>query len=174
MSSIVTAPSATLLSKYRRTPAVIIVCGCAMAALSFGPRSALGFFLTPMSQENGWGRDVFSMGPAMQNLLWGAAQPFAGAIADRYGALRVLSGGALMYVLGLFLMANSHSPAMLEVSAGVLLGFGLSGCSFNVVLAAFGKLLPERWRSLAFGAGTAAGSFGQFLFSPLAVALKEA
>jgi MFS family permease len=157
-----------------RTPAVIIVCGCAMAALSFGPRSALGFFLTPMSQENGWGRDVFSMALAMQNLLWGAAQPFAGAIADRYGALRVLSGGALMYVLGLFLMANSHSPAMLEVSAGVLLGFGLSGCSFNVVLAAFGKLLPERWRSLAFGAGTAAGSFGQFLFSPLAVALKEA
>src|ERR1700722_12595396 len=157
-----------------RTPAVIIVCGCAMAALSFGPRSALGFFLTPMSQENGWGRDVFSMALAMQNLLWGAAQPFAGAIADRYGALRVLSGGALMYVLGLFLMANSYSPAMLEVSAGVLLGFGLSGCSFNVVLAAFGKLLPERWRSLAFGAGTAEGSFGQFLFSPLAVALKEA
>jgi len=71
-------------------------------------------------------------------------------------------------------MANAHSPAMLELSAGVLLGFGLSGCSFNVVLAAFGKLLPERWRSLAFGAGTAAGSFGQFLFSPLAVALNDA
>ena len=157
-----------------RTPAVIIICGCAMAMLSFGPRSALGFFLTPMSQENGWGRDVFSMALAMQNLLWGAAQPFAGAIADRYGALRVLSGGALMYVLGLVLMANTHSPAMLELSAGVLLGFGLSGCSFNLVLAAFGKLLPAEWRSIAFGAGTAAGSFGQFLFSPLAVALKDA
>ena len=157
-----------------RTPGVIIVCGCLMAVLSFGPRSALGFFLAPMSQENGWGRDVFSLALAVQNLLWGAAQPFAGAIADRYGALRVLSGGAAMYVLGLALMANAHSPAMLELSAGVLLGFGLSGCSFNVVLAAFGKLLPERWRSLAFGAGTAAGSFGQFLFSPLAVALKDA
>jgi MFS family permease len=157
-----------------RTPAVIIVCGCLMAALSFGPRSALGFFLAPMSQENGWGRDVFSLALAMQNLLWGVAQPFAGAIADRFGALRVLSGGAMMYVLGLMLMANAHSPAMLELSAGALLGFGLSGCSFNVVLAAFGKLLPERWRSLAFGAGTAAGSFGQFLFSPLAVALKDA
>src|SRR5450432_3656793 len=157
-----------------RTPAVIIICGCAMAMLSFGPRSALGFFLTPMSQENGWGRDVFSLALAMQNLLWGAAQPFAGAIADRYGALRVLSGGALMYVLGLVLMANSHSPAMLELSAGALLGFGLSGCSFNLVLAAFGKLLPAEWRSIAFGAGTAAGSFGQFLFSPLAVALKDA
>jgi MFS family permease len=157
-----------------RTPAVIIICGCLIAILSFGPRSALGFFLTPMSQENGWGRDVFSLALAMQNLLWGAAQPFAGAIADRYGTLRVLSGGAAMYVLGLALMANAHSPAMLELSAGALLGFGLSGCSFNVVLAAFGKLLPERWRSLAFGAGTAAGSFGQFLFSPLAVALKDA
>jgi len=157
-----------------RTPGIIVICGCMIAILSFGPRSSLGFFLTPMSQENGWGRDVFSLALAMQNLLWGMAQPFAGAIADRYGALRVLSGGAFMYCLGLILMANAHSPAMLELSAGALLGFGLSGCSFNIVLAAFGKLLPERWRSLAFGAGTAAGSFGQFLFSPLAVALKDA
>jgi MFS family permease len=157
-----------------RTPGVIIACGCLMAILSFGPRSALGFFLTPMSQEYGWGRDVFSLALAVQNLLWGVAQPFAGAIADRFGALRVLSGGAIMYVLGLVLMANANSPALLELSAGALLGFGLSGCSFNVVLAAFGKLLPEQWRSLAFGAGTAAGSFGQFLFSPLAVALKDA
>ena len=156
-----------------RTPAVIIICGCAMAMLSFGPRSALGFFLTPMSQENGWGRDVFSMALAMQNLLWGAAQPFAGAIADRYGALRVLSGGATMYVLGLVLMANSHSPAMLELSAGALLGFGLSGCSFNLIISSFGKLLPASWRSTAFGAGTAAGSFGQFLFSPLGVYLID-
>src|SRR5579871_4029797 len=157
-----------------RTPGVIIVCGCLMAILSFGPRSALGFFLTPMSQDNGWGRDVFSTAIAVQNLLWGAAQPFAGAIADRYGATRVLAGGALMYILGLVIMANAHSPTVLELSAGVLLGFGLSGCAFNVVLAAFGKLLPESWRTLAFGAGTAAGSFGQFLFSPLAVALQDA
>src|SRR3984957_13481429 len=92
-----------------RTPAVIIVCGCAMAMLSFGPRSALGFFLTPMSQENGWGRDVFSLALAMQNLLWGVAQPFAGAIADRYGALRVLSGGATMYVLGLLVQRGAGS-----------------------------------------------------------------
>src|SRR5262249_41235009 len=75
-----------------RTPEVVIICGCLMAMLSFGPRSALGFFLTPMSQDNGWGRDVFSLALAVQNLLWGAAQPFAGAIADRYGALRVLAG----------------------------------------------------------------------------------
>ena len=156
-----------------RTPGVIIVCGCLMATLSFGPRSALGFFLTPMSQENGWGREVFSLALAMQNLLWGVAQPFAGAIADRYGAFRVLAGGAALYVVGLVLMANAHSPAMLELSAGALVGFGLAGCSFTIVLAAFGKLLPSQWRSLAFGAGTAAGSFGQFLFSPLAVALSD-
>ncbi len=169
-----TLETASSRMSWRATPSVIIICGCLVAILSFGPRSALGFFLTPMSQENGWGRDVFSLALAVQNLLWGAAQPFAGAFADRYGAMRVISGGAVMYILGLLLMANAHSPAMLELSAGALIGFGLAGCSFTIVLAAFGKLLPERWRSLAFGAGTAAGSFGQFLFSPLAVALKDA
>jgi MFS family permease len=159
---------------WRPDPSVIIICGCAVALLSFGPRSALGFFLTPMSQENHWGRDVFSAALALQNLLWGAGQPFAGAVADRYGALRVISGGAVLYAFGLLLMAYSHSPGMLDLSAGVLVGFGLAGCSFTIVLAAFGKLLPERWRPLAFGAGTAAGSFGQTLFSPLAVALRDA
>jgi len=154
-----------------RTPAVILICGCAIAVLSFGPRSALGFFLTPLSQENGWGRDVFSLALAVQNLLWGAGQPFAGAIADRFGIIRVLVVGALMYAAGLVIMAHAQSAMTFELSAGVLLGLGMSGCSFTLVIAAFGKLMPEQWRSLAFGAGTAAGSFGQFLFSPLAVAL---
>src|SRR4029077_19262901 len=103
--SMTTLEAATSRMRWR-TPGVIIMCGCLMAVLSFGPRSSLGFFLTPMSEDNGWGRDVFSLALAMQNLLWGAAQPFAGAIADRFGALRVLSGGATMYVLGLMLMAN--------------------------------------------------------------------
>jgi MFS family permease len=159
---------------WRPLPGVIVVCGCLIALLSFGPRSTMGFFLTPMSQENHWGRDVFSFALAVQNILWGAAQPFAGAVADRYGAFRVISGGAILYALGLLLMAYSHSPAMLDLSAGALIGFGLAGCTFPMVLASFGKLLPEEWRSLAFGAGTAAGSFGQFLFSPLAVALRDA
>lgn len=154
-----------------RTPAVIIVCGCIVALLGFGPRSALGFFLTPMSQINNWGRDVFAFALAVQNLLWGVGQPFAGAIADRYGATRVLVAGTLLYAAGLFLMAYSTTPATLTLSAGVLIGFGLSGCSFTIVVGAFGKLLPDEWRSTAFGFGTAAGSFGQFLFSPLAVAL---
>jgi MFS family permease len=154
-----------------RTPAVIVACGCLIALISFGPRSSLGFFLTPLSSANGWGRDVFALALALQNLLWGVGQPFAGAVADRFGTVRVLGLGAFLYAAGLALMAYATTPSALHVSAGVLIGFGLAGCSFTIVLAAFGKLVPEQWRSLAFGAGTAAGSFGQFLFSPLAVAL---
>ena len=154
-----------------RTPLVVIICGSIIAMVSFGPRSSLGFFLTPMSSANGWGREIFAFAVAIQNLLWGLGQPFAGAVADRFGTNRVLMVGALLYASGLALMAHSDSPGMLTLSAGVLIGFGLSGCSFNIVLGAFGKLLPESWRSMAFGIGTAAGSFGQFLFSPFAVAL---
>jgi MFS family permease len=154
-----------------RTPTVIVTCGCIIALLSFGPRASLGFFLTPMSQAHGWGREVFALALALQNLLWGVGQPFAGAIADRFGTVRVMIGGALLYAVGLAVMAHATTPGLLDLSAGVLLGFGLSGCSFNVVLSAFGKLLPAHWRSLSLGAGTAAGSFGQFLFSPLSVFL---
>lgn len=156
-----------------RTPVVIIVCGCAIAMLAFGPRSASGQFLTPMSMDYGWGREVFSLALAIQNLLWGVGQPFAGAIADRFGTIRVLCAGAILYALGLALMAYSQTPGLLHLSAGVMIGFGLSGCSFNLVIGAFGKLVPENMRGLAFGAGTAAGSFGQFLFSPLARALID-
>jgi MFS family permease len=156
-----------------RTPAVVIICGCLIAILTFGPRSSLGFVMRPMSSANGWGRDVLSMALAIQNLLWGLGQPFAGAIADRFGTVRVLGAGAILYALGLALMAHATTPGVLDLTAGVLVGFGLSGCSFNIVLAAFGKLVPEQWRGLALGAGTAAGSFGQFLFSPLSVALID-
>src|SRR5437870_10433480 len=152
-----------------RTPLVIVVCGSLIGMLTFGPRSSVGFLMQPMSQTFSWGRDVFALALAIQNLLWGIGQPFAGAIADRFGTVRVLSGGAILYALGLALMAHASTPALLDLSAGVLIGFGLSGCSFNIVLAAFGKLVPESWRSLSLGAGTAAGSFGQFLFSPLGV-----
>jgi MFS family permease len=165
-------PATTALATWR-TPAVILVCACLIGMIGFGPRSALGLFLTPMSSANGWGRDVFALALAIQMLLWGAGQPFAGAIADRYGAIPVLAGGATIYAIGLTLMAYSTTPLMLHLTGGVLLGFGLSGCSFPTVLGALGKLMPPEWRSLAFGAGTAAGSFGQFLFSPIAVGLIE-
>ena len=156
-----------------RTPLVIVVCGSLIGMLTFGPRSTFGFFMQPMSREFGWGRDVFALAFAVQNLLWGIGQPISGAIADRFGTLRVISLGALMYAAGLIVMRYASTPASLEVGAGLLIGFGLSGCSFNLVLSAFGKLVPPEWRGIALGAGTAAGSFGQFLFAPFGVALID-
>ena len=169
----ITSPSGAGVGTWR-TPFLIIGFGCLISMMSFGPRSSLGFFLTPMSATNHWGRDIFGFALALQNLLWGIGQPFAGMIADRFGAGRVLCAGGLMYAVGLALMSHATSAAALDVSAGVLIGFGLAGTSFMIVLAAFGKLLPQEWRSRAFGFGTAAGSFGQFLFSPVAVALMDA
>jgi MFS family permease len=156
-----------------RTPLVIIVCGCIIALLSFGPRSSLGFFVQPMSREFAWGRDVFGLALALQNLLWGLGQPIAGAIADRFGIVRVMVVGALLYAGGLYLMRYSATPLSLDIGAGVLIGFGLSGSSFNLVLSAFSKLLPPEKRGIALGAGTAAGSFGQFLFAPFGVAMID-
>ena len=149
------------------SPEMIVLAGCLIALISFGPRASSGLFLLPMTSDYGWGRDVFGLALAVQNLLWGIGSPFAGAIADRFGIVRVLCAGTVLYMLGLVLMTQAATPGMLDLSAGVLIGFGLSGCSFNLVLGAFGKLLPERWRPMAFGAGTAAGSFGQFLYPPL-------
>jgi len=156
-----------------RTPLVIIICGCAIALLGFGPRSSLGFFIQPMSREFSWGRDVFGLALALQNLLWGLGQPIAGAIADRFGLLRVMVVGALLYAGGLLMMRYAATPSSLDLGTGVLIGFGLSGCSFNLVLSAFSKLLPPEKRGLALGAGTAAGSFGQFLFAPFGVAMID-
>src|SRR5437763_8539602 len=156
-----------------RMPLVIIVCGCIIALLSFGPRSSLGFFVQPMSREFTWGRDVFGLALALQNLLWGLGQPIAGAIADRFGLLRVMIVGALLYAGGLLMMRYAATPASLDLGTGVLIGFGLSGCSFNLVLSAFSKLLPPEKRGIALGAGTAAGSFGQFLFAPFGVAMID-
>src|SRR5664280_1478230 len=157
-----------------RTPLVMIICGCLISMISFGPRSSLGFFLTPLSQANHWDREVFALALAIQNLLWGIGQPVAGAIADRFGAPRVLAAGAACYALGLVIMAHATTATALTLSAGVLIGFGLSGCAFTIIVGALGKLVPANWRSTAFGFGTAAGSFGQFLYSPLAVALMDA
>ena len=131
-----------------RTPAVVVACGCLIALISFGPRSALGQFLTPMSLDFHWGREVFSFALAVQNLLWGVFQPFSGAVADRFGTVRVLWAGSIAYAAGLIIMSYATSPGLLDLSAGVLIGFGLSGCSFNLVIGALGKLVPEDWRSL--------------------------
>jgi MFS family permease len=156
-----------------RTPVVVIGFGCLISLLSFGPRSSLGFFLTPMSNANSWSRDVFALALALQNLLWGVGQPLAGMIADHFGPVRVLCAGGLMFALGLGLMSHAASAPVLDISAGALIGFGLSGTSFMMIVATFGKLLPPEWRSIGFGFGTAAASFGQFLYSPLSVMLID-
>ncbi len=169
MASITADPRKTAFSA-----GAIIAAGCAISMLGFGPRSVIGFFQLPIITDNGWGRDVFGFAIAVQNLMWGLGQPFAGAVADRFGVTRVLIGGLLLYGAGLILMTVSTTPLTFTVTSGVLIGLGLSGCSFNLVLAAFGKLLPPEKRPMALGFGTAAGSMGQFLFSPLAVGLIDA
>jgi len=156
-----------------RTYTIIILFGCLIAMIGFGPRSSLGLFLPPMTAANGWSRDIYAFAIALQMLLWGAAQPFAGAIADRFGAVLVICGGALLYAGGLAMMAYSTSAGALFLSAGVLIGIGLSGVGFTIIIGAFGKLLPAEWRTFSFGIGTAASSFGQFLFSPLAAGLNS-
>src|SRR5580692_4072042 len=174
MDDITKITSAPRASANWRTPSLVIGFGSLIALIAFGPRSTFGFFLTPLSSANHWGRDVFALALALQNLLWGIGQPLGGIIADRFGTVRVLCGGALLYAAGLALMSHATSAPMLDASAGVLIGFGLAGCSFPVVLAALGKIVPPQSRSIAFGFGTAAGSFGQFLYSPVAVALMDA
>lgn len=150
-----------------RATLFIIAAGCLLALLSFGIRASFGLFLEPMSSEFGWGREVFAIAIALQNLLWGLAQPVAGAFADRYGSGRVLTIGAVIYAAGLFIMANASTPGLLVLSAGVLVGLGVAGASFAIVLAAFTRLVSEDKRSWALGIGTAAGSAGQFLMVPL-------
>ncbi|MBV1703826.1 MAG: MFS transporter [Hyphomicrobiales bacterium] len=151
-------------------PEVVLAVGCFVSLLLFGPRSAVGAFQYDIVTDHNWSRDVFGFAIALQNLMWGVGQPFAGAIADRYGAPRVLALGSVGYALGLAWMAWAGTPTGFGF-AGALVGLALSGASFNIVLGAFGKVLPPRMRSLALGLGTAAGSLGQFAFSPLAVGL---
>jgi predicted MFS family arabinose efflux permease len=151
----------------RRSTTVVVAAGCLIAVLTYGMRASLGLFTAPLSDVRGWDRETFAFAIAIQNLLWGIGQPFAGAIADRYGSGRVLAGGGLLYVAGGVLMASSTSGAALTLSGGVLLGLGLSGASFLVVIAAFSRLVPPDRRSWAIGLATASGSLGQFLFAPL-------
>jgi MFS family permease len=156
-----------------RSPAAIVIAGCLVSLITFGPRASSGLFQVPMTTEFGWSREVFSLALAIQNLLWGLGQPFSGALADRYGTVRVFVVGLTLYALGLVVMAYASNPTVLHLGAGVLIGFGLSACSFNLVLAAFAKLLPDTWKPLALGAGTAAGSFGQFFYPPIGNILIE-
>ncbi|GIL03216.1 MAG: MFS transporter [Alphaproteobacteria bacterium] len=155
-------------------PLMIIICGCLIAFLTFGPRSAMGFFQLPMLEARGWDRTTFGLAMAIQNLAWGLGQPFFGAIADRFGTWRVLAFSGITYAAGLVLMAHADSPALLHISGGVLVGLGVASGSFGIVLAAFARNVPANRRSVVFGIGTAAGSAGMMAFSPITVAMIAA
>jgi MFS family permease len=150
-----------------RTPAVVVVCGCVIAVLTFGIRSSFGLFTAPISEAHGWGREVFALAVAIQNLVWGAGQPFAGALADRFGSARVLAAGGILYALGVALMAVADTPLSMNLTAGVLIGLGLAGGSFTIVIAALVRRVPLERRSWVMGIATSAGSLGQFLIAPL-------
>jgi predicted MFS family arabinose efflux permease len=150
-----------------RTPTVVLVCGGLILTLGMGIRHGFGLFLQPMSADLHWGRETFALALAVQNLVWGATQPFAGMIADKYGSGRVLIGGTLLYVLGLASMAQATTPVMMVLTAGVLIGVGLSGVTFSVVSGVLGRAYPPEKRSMALGISAAAGSFGQFAMLPL-------
>lgn len=155
-------------------PWLLIICGCLIAAITFGPRSAMGFFQLPTLAEKGWDRTTFGLAMAIQNLFWGLGQPFFGAIADKFGTWRVLALSALLYGGGLWLMAVADAPIWLHIGGGVLVGLGVASGSFTIVLAAFARNTPPEKRSLVFGIGTAAGSAGMFAFAPLSQGLIQA
>ncbi|MEO9901537.1 MAG: MFS transporter [Nisaea sp.] len=146
---------------------LVIVCGCVIALLSFGPRSAMGLLFQPMTEARDWSREIFALAIAIQNLMWGIGQPIAGMSADRFGTWKTMTVGALLYAAGLLMVADAESVVALQVSAGVLIGLGIAFSSFSLVLAAFGRIVSPAQRSLAFGIGTASGSLGQFIFAPL-------
>jgi len=154
-----------------RTPAVVLACGGLVLMFALGIRQTFGLFLRPMSLDFGWGREAFSFAIALQNLVWGLAMPFAGAVADRFGGGRVLAVGGVAYGLGLAGMAYSTTPLGLNLAAGLLIGLGLSCTGFGVVLAVVARAYPPEKRSVAVGIAGAAGSFGQFAMLPGAQAL---
>lgn len=154
-----------------RTPLVVLVCGGLLMTLAMGVRHGFGLFLQPMTLAHGWGRETFAFALAMQNLLWGASQPIAGLIADRYGAGKVLFAGSVLYVLGLVGMALSTSGTGFVLSAGFLIGIGLSGTTFSIVYGVLGRITPPEKRSMALGIAGAMGSFGQFALLPVSQSL---
>lgn len=154
------------MSSVRRASFWLMLGASLILALSLGTRHGFGLFLSPMSDDFGWGRGVFAFAIALQNLIWGIAQPFTGALADRFGAQRAIIVGGLLYAVGLVLMGLSDSPLSLSLSAGLLIGIGLSGTSFSVILGVVGGAVPVEKRSMAMGIAAAAGSFGQFAMLP--------
>lgn len=150
-----------------RTPLLIIICGCALSFLAFGVRSVSGFLLAPISETFQWGREIFALSVALQMLIWGAVTPVAGAIADKFGAGRVLGAGAVFYAAGFALMAYSTEPWQMHLTAGLLVGMGLAGTSITVVMAVVARLARPERRTFLVGVCTAVTSLGQFVILPI-------
>lgn len=146
---------------------LVIIAGCVISMIGFGLRADFGLFTKPISDELGWGREIYSLAIALQNLIWGAFQPIAGGIADRFGTARVLVLGTVIYIVGMLLIPLSDTPLELYLTAGVLVGIGVATTSFALVMAAFARSVPESKRSTVMGVATAAGSLGQFVFVPI-------
>jgi predicted MFS family arabinose efflux permease len=162
-----TVPESSVVPVSWRTPAVVITAGCLIAIVGFGTRAIFGFFLEPMTITNGWSRETFSLAMAIQNLLWGLGVPIAGAVADKFGPMRVLMLGAVIYCLGIWGMAGAQSAMALHLFGGLLTGLGVAFTAFSIAMAAMARVVGPERRSLALGLGTAAGSLGQVVFSPL-------
>jgi len=156
-----------------QTPLLVLIAGCLIAAIGFGVRSTLGLFLEPMTVDRGWSRQEYAMALAIQNLFWGLGLPLAGAFADKFGATRVISLGAIVYAIGLYGMSLVEGTGPLYLFAGVLAGTGIAFSAFSIALAAMVRVVGVEKRTIVLGLGTAAGSFGQVVFSPFAQGLIE-
>lgn len=154
-----------MTTKRWQNPTAILLCGGAVIMLSLGIRHGFGIFLRPMTLDLQWTRATFAFAIALQNLVWGFSQPFVGMVADRFGAGRVLVAGGFLYALGLSLMAQSTTGIELALSAGVLVGLGLSG-TYTIVFGVVGRAFPVEKRSIALGILSAMASFGQFAMLP--------
>jgi MFS family permease len=157
----------------RNNALLLIILGSLVISTAMGLRHGFGLFMEPLSSDLGWGRGVFAFAIALQNLVWGLSQPFTGALADRFGAAKIIVIGGLLYALGLMFMSLSTSALGMTVSAGLLIGFGLSGTTFSVILGAVGRAVAPEKRSMAMGIVSAAGSFGQFAMLPGTLGLIE-
>ncbi len=144
----------------------VLVCGAAIVTLSMGIRHGFGLWLQPITQAQEWTRETFAFAIAIQNLTWGVTGIFAGMLADRFGAFRVIVAGAAFYALGLFGMATASTQLLFSMSAGVLIGMAQAGTTYAVIYGVIGRNVSAERRSWAMGIAAAAGSFGQFLMVP--------
>ena len=135
--------------------------------IGFGIRSSFGLYLEPMTSANAWTRETFGLAMALQNLFWGLGLPIAGALADKHGTGKVIIGGTLLYALGIWGMAESNGVLVLQLTGGILVGLGIAFSAFTLAIAAMVRAVGPERRSLVMGVGTAAGSFGQVVFSPV-------